>query len=140
MRYTIARVEEVEPAAPGGVVRFMRRELDVQAFGVNWFELPPGAEGREHDESRSGQEEVNVVVAGSGVWRIDGEEVPVSAGTFLRFDPDAVRCPVAGDEAGRRVAGSRGDGGVRVGGGGGAGGFPGAARGWRMGEALPVAE
>ncbi len=98
MRYTIARVDEVEPAAPGGVVRFMRRELDVQAFGVNWFELPPGAEGREHDESRSGQEEVNVVVAGSGVWRIDGEEVPVSAGTFLRFDPDAVRCPVAGDE------------------------------------------
>ncbi len=98
MRYSIARVEEVEPAGPAGVVRFMRRELEAQAFGVNWFELPPGAEGREHDESGSGQEEVNVVVAGSGVWRIDGEEVPVSVGTFLRFDPAAVRCPVAGDD------------------------------------------
>jgi hypothetical protein len=30
---------------------------------------------------------VNVVIAGSGVWRIEGEEVPVRAGTFLRFDP-----------------------------------------------------
>ena len=91
MRYTIARVEEVEPAGPAGVVRFMRRELEAQAFGVNWFELPPGAEGREHDESRSGQEEVNVVVAGSGVWRIDGEEVPVTVGrSFASIPPPCV--------------------------------------------------
>jgi Luciferase-like monooxygenase len=37
--------------APGGCVRFVRRELDVEPFGINWFELPPGAEGVEHDES-----------------------------------------------------------------------------------------
>jgi hypothetical protein len=36
------------------------------------------------------------VVAGSGHWRIDGEEVPVRAGTFLRFDPETVRSPLAG--------------------------------------------
>jgi len=37
-----------------------------------------------------------VIVRGSGVYRIDGEEVPVSVGTFLRFDPDTTRVPVAG--------------------------------------------
>jgi mannose-6-phosphate isomerase-like protein (cupin superfamily) len=30
---------------------------------------------------------VNVVVEGSGVWRIEGEEVPVRQGTFLRSIP-----------------------------------------------------
>jgi quercetin dioxygenase-like cupin family protein len=96
--YTVARVEDVEGAGPGGAVRFMRRELGVEAFGVNWFELPPNAEGREHDESGSGQEEVAVVVAGSGIWRVDGEDVAVATGTFLRFDPEATRRPVAGPD------------------------------------------
>ena len=110
MGYSVVNVDEIEGAGPGGAVRFVRRELGCEAFGINWFELPPGAEGREHDEaatgqeevsvviSGSGQEEVNVVVRGSGVWRVDGEEVPVRAGTFLRFDPDTKRCPVAGPE------------------------------------------
>jgi len=35
-------------------VRFVRRELGVEAFGINWFELPPGDEGHEHDEADSG--------------------------------------------------------------------------------------
>jgi uncharacterized cupin superfamily protein len=98
MGYSAVNVDEVEPSGPGGAVRFMRRALGVGAFGVNWFDLPPGAEGREHDESGSGQEEVAVVVRGSGVWRVDGEEVAVRAGTFMRFDPESRRCPVAGDE------------------------------------------
>ena len=98
MGYSIVQIEEIDPAGPGGVVRFVRRELGVEAFGINWFELPPNAEGREHDETDSGHEEVNVVVRGSGVYRIDGEEVPVRAGTFLRFDPETTRCPVAGPD------------------------------------------
>ena len=60
-------------------MRFVRRELGCEAFGINWFELPPGAPGNEHDETDSGQEEVNVVIAGSGVWRVEGEEVPVAS-------------------------------------------------------------
>jgi len=98
MGYSIVNLDKIEPAGPGGVVRFVRRELGVEAFGINWFELPPNAEGREHDETDSGHEEVNVVVRGSGVYRIDGEEVPVRAGTFLRFDPETTRCPVAGPD------------------------------------------
>jgi hypothetical protein len=96
--YSLVHVEDIEPAGPGGAVRFVRRELGVEAFGVNWFELGPGVEGHEHDEAESGQEEVNVVIRGSGVYRIEGEDVPVRAGAFLRFDPETTRMPVAGPE------------------------------------------
>ena len=96
--YSVVSVDEIEGAGPGGAVRFVRRELGVEAFGINWFELPPGTEGRGHDEIGSGQEEVSVVVSGSGYWRVDGTEVPVRAGSFIRFDPETVRCPVAGPD------------------------------------------
>jgi mannose-6-phosphate isomerase-like protein (cupin superfamily) len=98
MSYSVVNVDEIEGAGPGGAVKFVRRQLGVEAFGINWFVLPPGAPGLEHDEAETGQEEVNVVVAGSGVWRIEGEEVPVTTGTFLRFDPDTTRQPVAGPD------------------------------------------
>ena len=98
MGYTVVNVEDIEGAGPGGGVRFVRRELGLEAFGINWFELPPGAAGIEHDETSTRQEEVNVVVRGAGIWRIDGEEVPVREGTFLRFDAETTRQPVAGPD------------------------------------------
>lgn len=98
MGYSLVNVDEIEPAGPGGAIRFVRRELGVEAFGINWFELPANAEGREHDENGSGQEEVSLVLRGSGHWRVDGEMVPVRVGSFIRFDPDAIRCPVAGPD------------------------------------------
>ena len=54
MGYSVIHVDEIEPSGPGGAVRFVRRELGVEAFGINWFELPPNVEGREHDESETG--------------------------------------------------------------------------------------
>ena len=96
MSYSKINVHDLEGAGPGGAFRFVRRELGVEAFGINWVELPPDAEGREHDESSSGQEEVAVVIRGSGHYRVDGAEVPVREGDFLRFDPETTRCPVAG--------------------------------------------
>ena len=98
MGYSVVNVEDIEPAGPGGAVRFVRRELGALAFGINWFELPPSADGREHDEVDSGQEEVSIVVTGSGHWRVDGEDVPVRRGSVIRFDPETTRQPVAGPE------------------------------------------
>jgi quercetin dioxygenase-like cupin family protein len=98
MGYSVVNVDDIEGAGPGGAVHFVRRVLGVEAFGINWYELGPGAVGREHDETESGQEEVNVVVRGSGIWRVEGEEVPVREGTFMRFDPETTRCPVAGPD------------------------------------------
>ena len=98
MGYSVVRIEEIEPAGPGGAVRFVRRELGVEAFGINWFEVPPNMEGRKHDESESGQEEVNVF------YRIEDEEVPFAAGTIFRFDPETTRQPVAGPDGFAMVA------------------------------------
>jgi hypothetical protein len=47
---------------------------------------------------------VNVIVSGSGVYRIEGEEVPFAAGTIFRFDPDTTRQPVAGPDRFTMVA------------------------------------
>jgi hypothetical protein len=63
MGYSMVNVDEIEGAGPSGAVRFVRRELGAEAFGINWFELAPGAEGLEHDETVTGQEEVSVVIA-----------------------------------------------------------------------------
>ena len=104
MGYSVVDVSEVEGEGPGGAVRFVRRRLGVAAFGINWFDIPPNAVGREHDETGSGQEEVNVIVRGSGVYRIDGEEVPARAGMFFRFDPETTRVPIAGPEGMTMIA------------------------------------
>ena len=66
--------------------------------------------GREHDETRlrpgGGQRHRR---AARAPYRIDGEDVPVRAGTFLRFDPETTRVPIAGpdghdDDRDRRAA------------------------------------
>ena len=88
MGYSMVQIGDIEPAGPGGVVRFLRREIGAQAFGVNWFELPPNAEGRGHDESQTGQEEVNIIIRGSGTYMVGDEQLEVREGTALRFDPE----------------------------------------------------
>ena len=98
MGWSKVNVEEIEPSGPGGAVRFVRRALGAQAFGINWFEVPPGMAGPEHDETESGQEEVNVIVRGSGVYRVEGEEVPLREGAICRFDPETTRQLVAGPD------------------------------------------
>jgi quercetin dioxygenase-like cupin family protein len=104
MGYTVAYVDELEGSGPGGMVKFVRRELGVGAFGINWFDLPPNTEGLEHNESETELEEVNVVVKGSGTYYVEGKEIPVREGTFVRFDPETTRKPVAGPEGMTMIA------------------------------------
>src|SRR6266542_634390 len=104
MGYSVVNIEEVEPGGPGGAVRFVRRQLGAEAFGINWFEVPPGMAGPEHDETESGQEEVNVIIRGGGVYRVDDEEIQLRPGTFCRFDPDTTRQLVAGPEGVTMIA------------------------------------
>lgn len=96
MSYTVIDAADVEPSF--GVFRKMRAALGVTGFGINQVELPPGASGREHDEEGGGQEEVYIVLAGSGVMRIDGEDVALVRGRWLRVDAGHTRMPIAGSE------------------------------------------
>jgi quercetin dioxygenase-like cupin family protein len=102
--YSIVHVDDLPPEGPGGAVRFVRRHLGVGAFGVNWFEIPPNMEGHEHNEQESQQEEINIVIRGSGVYRVEGEDIPVRPGTIVRFDPETTRVPIAGSEGMTMIA------------------------------------
>ncbi len=104
MGYSLVHVDDLPHEGPGGAVRFVRRHLGVGAFGINWFEIPPNSAGREHDEDETQQEEVNVIIAGSGVYRVEGEDIPVRRGSVLRFDPETTRVPIAGPEGMTMIA------------------------------------
>jgi hypothetical protein len=45
MGYSVVNVDELEGKGPVGAVRFVRRRLGMDAFGVNRIELPPNATG-----------------------------------------------------------------------------------------------
>jgi quercetin dioxygenase-like cupin family protein len=96
--YSVVDVADLEGEGPGGAVKKTRRALGARAFGFNYFTLPPGVRGREHDHAEQGQEEVVFVVKGSGTLIVDGEEVELKPGRFVRLDPEAVRVPTAGDK------------------------------------------
>ena len=98
MGYTYVDVDSLEGEGPGGMVRKTRRATGARAFGFNYFTLPPGIEGREHDHAGENMEEVYFVVRGSGTMRIDGEELELVPGRFVRVDPGSTRVPVAGDD------------------------------------------
>ena len=98
-KYDVARWDELD-----GVVKKVRRALGVTAFGVNYFDLPPGAEGLEHNERSTNQEEVYVYVRGSGVLRIDGQVIDVGEGMAVRVDPEVTRQPIAGEDGLQWVA------------------------------------
>ena len=98
MAYSYVDVDTLEGEGPGGAVRKVRRELGAKAFGFNYFTLPPRADGLEHDHGEQNQEEVYFVVRGGGVMRIDGDEVELKPGRFVRVDHASRRMPVAGDD------------------------------------------
>jgi mannose-6-phosphate isomerase-like protein (cupin superfamily) len=98
MAFSFVDVDTLEGEGPGGMVRKVRRALGARAFGFNHFTIPPGVTGREHDHADSNLEEVYFVVRGGGVMRLDGEELELRPGRFVRVDPATVRVPVAGDE------------------------------------------
>jgi mannose-6-phosphate isomerase-like protein (cupin superfamily) len=96
--YSFVDVAELEAEGPGGMVRKARRAVGARAFGFNYFVFPPNQEGREHDHEDSGMEEVYFVVKGSGRMVIDGEEIDLRPGRFVRVDGESTRMPVSGDD------------------------------------------
>lgn len=76
----------------------IRKQLGVRAFGINQVELAPETEGREHDHTDSGQEEVYLVLRGGGVLRVDGDEVELRPGRYVFVAAGSRRRPVAGPD------------------------------------------
>ena len=98
MAYDVVDLDTLEGEGPGGMVRKLRRALGARAFGFNYFTIPPGVEGREHNHADEGMEEVYFVIDGGGTMRIDSDEIELRPGRFIRVDPGSTRVPIAGDD------------------------------------------
>jgi mannose-6-phosphate isomerase-like protein (cupin superfamily) len=96
--YTLLHGDDPSIESIRGVFVKIRKALGTTAFGLNELRMPPGFEGIEHDESKTGHEEVYVVLSGGGTFTIDGEAVEIAAGDYLRVDPSSTRKVVAGPE------------------------------------------
>jgi mannose-6-phosphate isomerase-like protein (cupin superfamily) len=108
--YTIKNLkEEVEDAAPKfGLspnleARFAREALESEGTGVSYQRLAPNARipfGHKHER----QEEVYVIVGGSGRVKLEDEVVDVRQWDAVRVGPDVTRCFEAGPDGVEFVA------------------------------------
>ncbi len=88
----IKRIQDISAIPAGGVgYRLVRRELGIEAFGVNAFTADAGVHLiEEHDETGEGSgrhQELYVVITGRARFMIDGAEHDAPAGTLV-FIPD----------------------------------------------------
>ncbi len=88
MGFKLANRAECESV---GNWQLVRRTLEVESFGINIVEIPPGEQIPEHDELDRDQEEIFYVLDGEPTLLIDGEEYVLPAGAFARVDPEHKR-------------------------------------------------
>ena len=102
--YAVKRIDEMETAFRGSYKR-ARAELGVKSFGMQVLDFPPNAtQYPEHDHAEDGQEEVYVVLRGTGEIDIAGERFSIDPETMVRVDPGVMRKIYSGDEGLRLVA------------------------------------
>ena len=90
--FTIVHVDDFERPFPKWALA--RKALDLQSFGMNVVELPPGETIPEHDEKERDHEEVFITLSGEPTMVIDGQDYPAPAGTYCRLDPEPLRTVV----------------------------------------------
>jgi mannose-6-phosphate isomerase-like protein (cupin superfamily) len=112
--YTKKNLRDVENQAPKfGMpeeldARFARRELGGETLGLSLMTLDPNFRmpfGHKHE----GQEEVYVVVRGSGRVKVEDEIVELGAWDAIRFAKDTMRAMEAGPDGIEFVAFGAGD-------------------------------
>jgi uncharacterized cupin superfamily protein len=99
--FTIVNLKDTEDAAsarsPDLEARFARKHLDSKHLGVSYFRYAPGYRspmGHSHRE----QEEVYVVLGGSGRIKLDDEILPLRQWDVVRVAPETVRALEAGPD------------------------------------------
>jgi tetratricopeptide (TPR) repeat protein len=96
-RYTVARLDEIERHDKWTPIR---GHFGIESFGVNsWTSSAVGDELiNDHNEERSGHEELYLVLGGRATFTVDSEEVDAPAGTIVFVDePGAQRKAVAAE-------------------------------------------
>jgi mannose-6-phosphate isomerase-like protein (cupin superfamily) len=106
----VMKIEEIAPYAGPNVIAGIRmrgaaRALGITAWGMSVFEIDPGVSGYpEHDHGKDGQEEMYVVLRGSGTLQAGDEKFEVSAGMMVRVGPGQKRKWLPGPDGIRVLA------------------------------------
>ena len=93
MSYSVIDVKDFE-----GRRMPVAQALNALAIKANQFDSQPDQLGHEHDELKSGQEELYVPLRGTGYLQIDGEKVELEPGRYVLVGPSARRQVNAGPE------------------------------------------
>lgn len=102
--FTLIPIDDMEAVIFGSFKR-ARASLGVESFGMQVIDLPPNAsQYPEHDERASGQEEVFVVLRGTGEIEIDGARHALDPETFVRVGPEPKRKLWPGEQGMRVLA------------------------------------
>jgi mannose-6-phosphate isomerase-like protein (cupin superfamily) len=102
--YTIRRIDDMEAAFRGGFKK-ARAELGVTSFGIQVLEFPPNADQYpEHDHAEESQEEVFLLLRGSGTIELDGERHELSPDELIRVGPAVKRKLESGPDGMRLLA------------------------------------
>lgn len=102
---TAVRIDDMEHAFGGAFVR-ARASLGVTAFGMQVIELPPdsGEMAPEHDHLHDDQEEVYVLLRGSCLVDVAGDQIDLADGMIVRVGPGERRRLVSGPDGARVLA------------------------------------
>ena len=96
--YTAKQIKDMQAGFGGGFVK-VRAELGVTAFGMQVIQMPPDySDYPDHDHAESGQEEVFVVLSGSGWMDVEGERVEMDPETVIRVGPNTKRKVYSGPQ------------------------------------------
>jgi uncharacterized cupin superfamily protein len=102
-QYTIKNLRQIEDMAPKfGLApdleaRFARRDLECEQTGMSLQRLAPNANGsfgHSHDQD----EEIYLVVSGSGRIKLDDEVIEIGPWDAIRVAPGMLRAFAAGDD------------------------------------------
>lgn len=102
--YKVKKIDDMEGAF-GGSFKRARAELGVTSFGFQILDIPPNwADYPEHDHEGDGQEEVYLVLRGSGEMSVGGDTITLDPDTMVRVSPGAKRKITPGGEGMRLLA------------------------------------
>ncbi len=105
--YTHVNLKELDDSAgdraPDLEARFARRHLDSEHLGLSYFRYAPGYRNRMGHSHRE-QEEVYLVIQGSGRMRLDEQTIDLRRWDVVRVAPATVRAVEAGPDGLELVA------------------------------------
>ena len=99
----IAAIPTVSDGGPGDPAWYpLQHALGIDTFGANLFVTTHADQTlvEEHDERKSGQQELYLVLEGEVVFQLDGEEVRVGRRTAVAVTDPAVRRSVTAPKSG----------------------------------------